>query len=434
MRPFYQHAIGETVSVVVFLNGSPASLLIGAGNRSIRFIDMRAPQSNTGTQQVLSRHFSGLCTDPFDDIQFASFGDDAIIRVWDRRSLTKGPALTFSELNAGNPTGKLVPLAGISYCPNRKGLFATLRSEDTRLRLWDILTGRWENDFGLPMTGTPPASRLPTWNSPDVIQNSNLPSQLTLTGSRICKQNINLMLSVLLICYSSLASSVEGLQSFCFATTAVPPSGNAPHFLAVSKDGSLRIRPVLHPPHHCWSPSGDFTASDINDLSMYRFKRLADDSTVEPWIVETSGAQAVHLRGTSSASDDGRIGRLPRTTEPESIEHAPHGSSSLTASRPSKATRTFSPSAMRRYSVQGRTRSRTPQRSSEISPSVKRPPLSIQAGPPIAHSENQTADGLSSQDQVPREATAILSVSAEEDIASLMLQRTLSGYGLQNVS
>lgn len=142
-RPYFTHGIAEVVSSVAFLTATPRTLIIGAAHKYTRVIDMRVTPASAGAQQVSNKHHFGLCVDPFDDNRFASHGEDGAIRVWDRRHLGKGPLLTFSEADAGTLGGRSNPLATIAFSPTRRGIFGSLGTDDSPVRMWSIIGGQF---------------------------------------------------------------------------------------------------------------------------------------------------------------------------------------------------------------------------------------------------------------------------------------------------
>lgn len=155
-RVICQHGIGEAITALAFLPHTPSTLIVGAGGKYTRVVDMRLPNSATGALQIPNKFNSGLCVDPYDDWKFASFGEDAAIRVWDRRHMAKGPMLCFTEADAGGVAGNRGNgIATIAYSPLRRGILASLAVDDSPISVWSVLGGYYIEDPGISSGALP---------------------------------------------------------------------------------------------------------------------------------------------------------------------------------------------------------------------------------------------------------------------------------------
>ncbi|KAG9017710.1 hypothetical protein FRB90_000195 [Tulasnella sp. 427] len=126
-RIVYQHGMGEAICAVAYLPQTHSTILVGVPGKYTRIVDMRLPNSATGTIQIPNKFNGGLCVDPHDDNKFACFGEDAAIRIWDRRHVAKGPMLCFTEADAGGAAGsRASSVTTIAYSPSRRGQMTAL--------------------------------------------------------------------------------------------------------------------------------------------------------------------------------------------------------------------------------------------------------------------------------------------------------------------
>ena len=154
-RIFYQHGAAETVHSVAFIPNTSSQLLVGVAMKWIRLVDLRMNPS-TGIQQILNKCSYGLCIDPFDETKFACYGDDGAIRLWDRRHFQNNPCLTFSEADAGGDGGRPNnSLSKIEFSTSKRGILASLGTDETSVRLWNIIGGNFigEDERPLPREG-----------------------------------------------------------------------------------------------------------------------------------------------------------------------------------------------------------------------------------------------------------------------------------------
>lgn len=156
----------ETVTSLTFMPHTTDLLVAGVSHRWIRLFDLRSPSGVVGTtgssgtgsststsgpgvlappinpQSIPTKSVNGLCIDPFDYHQFASFGEDGFVRIWDYRYFTS-PVLSFSEkdalsdgVEAASVTGSI---AAIEYSKTRRGTIFTLEKDAYAVRLWDTV-------------------------------------------------------------------------------------------------------------------------------------------------------------------------------------------------------------------------------------------------------------------------------------------------------
>lgn len=237
-------------------------------------------------------------------------------------------------------------------------------------------------------------------------------------------------------------------MSFCFALTR-PDRPHTSRILTVNKFGSLRVTPILDSAHHCWSSRG-YLAIPTNDSIRLHTGIHAGQVTspVEPWDVtfseeDNQPSSATTLEDTTpDFLEDDRTGR-PRLAPPRDLQWPtmamPSSNSSLSATRPGKTMRTFSPAAMRRYAlVRPRSGSRTPKQTSEIDASS---PFQSPTQKPIGlpDLEDKQVAALASQGDLAQlkgrapDPTDLPLKALRDDISKVMWNRTRRGYGLENV-
>ncbi|GJJ06539.1 hypothetical protein Clacol_000731 [Clathrus columnatus] len=153
----------ETVTSLSFMPHTTDLLIAGVSHRGIRLFDLRSPSgvvgsagsnpnaSTTGSgsptspsnpQSIPTKAVHGLCYDPFDYHQFASFGEDGFVRIWDYRYFTS-PVLSFSERDALSDGAEMSPavnsIAAIEYSKTRRGSILTLERDAHVVRVWDTI-------------------------------------------------------------------------------------------------------------------------------------------------------------------------------------------------------------------------------------------------------------------------------------------------------
>jgi WD40 repeat protein len=154
-RPLYQFGSSETVTSACFLvpdGGSASSsplLVAGMGQKSLRAFDLRNGGGNAVSMWG-TRSLSGIVANPFNGQQFASFGEDGSIKVWDLRKPVEA-LLSFSESDAGsvksNTRGRSTlvggnrALAEVAWSRTRMGVLTSLEVDSTTVRVWNIAEG-----------------------------------------------------------------------------------------------------------------------------------------------------------------------------------------------------------------------------------------------------------------------------------------------------
>ncbi|KAG8951415.1 hypothetical protein FRC04_006186 [Tulasnella sp. 424] len=309
-RVIYQHGIGETITALAFLPHTPSTIIVGAGGKYTRVVDTRLPNSATGAFQIPNKFNSGLCVDPYDDWKFASFGEDAAIRVWDRRHMAKGPMLCFTEADAGGVAGNRGNgIATIAYSPLRRGILASLAVDDSPISIWSVLGGYYIEDPGIS------SGALPSTYGP---RRSNSISRISPLADRVPVQEKTYFPPTLIQSQSTIKPL--RLSNFCFATAAPETaSRHDSHILSVSKEGVLQVTSVSSSPHHLWSPNGDLIVSHYDELSVSSSTTTADRRLpAEPWDIP-----------------DAAVGSPPKVGEASNFLHTKGASSTTEESRPS---------------------------------------------------------------------------------------------------
>lgn len=147
-HPLVQLGSSETVTSAAFLAsnasvGDPL-LVAGMGGKWLRAYDLRSP--GTAAMTWSTRSVFSISPNPFNGQQFASHGDEGVVKLYDLRK--PGDALlSFSEVDAGAVSSRVRPivvarpLAEMAWSPARRGLFATLEKDSQALRVWNIADG-----------------------------------------------------------------------------------------------------------------------------------------------------------------------------------------------------------------------------------------------------------------------------------------------------
>ncbi|EFP77606.2 uncharacterized protein PGTG_03562 [Puccinia graminis f. sp. tritici CRL 75-36-700-3] len=162
----------ETVHAIEFILITPASnqpsLLAASSSKLMALYDLRSPGTKntdhtlnpdfaTGVLNPVSqwpaRSILGIKADPLVAYRFATWGDDRCVKLWDSRK-TSECVLQFSQ-DDPNPTsargsrkteGSIKgehsnQILSVTWSKARKGLLATLSSDSSRVRIWDIVDG-----------------------------------------------------------------------------------------------------------------------------------------------------------------------------------------------------------------------------------------------------------------------------------------------------
>ncbi|KAG8863265.1 hypothetical protein FRB96_008756 [Tulasnella sp. 330] len=432
----FQYGIGDAITSVSFLN-TPATLLVGAAAKWIRVVDMRAPAQGAGGQMIETKHNLGICLDPFEEARFACYGDDGAIRLWDRRQLNH-PILSFSGLSGRARPGSLSSLA---FSPSRSGLLASLANSESPVRTWSVIGGHV-------------AQHISTDNSVSVPRRAG---SLSRHKSERSYEREGYLPPIL--AYVQTAQTPRNTSSFCFvANRTTHPK--TPRILTVNKSGMLQITPIFDSAHHQWSARGDLVVSCNDSLQTRHSQRDHNESSAEPWNIIFSDENEVEGDKSTSISiddtwtqpvDEGRTGRPGALRPPaHNIEWpsigASNNNSSLSATRPSKLHRTFSPAAMRRFAVRPRSGSRTPRQTSEIDFSEQRSPnskpLSLpeqDARPTSSKSKRRSSKskhrGMSPMFVGLSHSAAdngqLSRRTLQNDISMVIQRRMMRGYGLE---
>lgn len=117
--------------------------LIIASTKFLKEIDLRSPQA---AYQHPSRLSYDVKINPFNDLQFSSYGDDGTLAIWDRRKLaassysgdviTSAPLLSFEKLVGMGAASKKYMNSCFRWSTTRNKEFATLHRGDTIKRWW----------------------------------------------------------------------------------------------------------------------------------------------------------------------------------------------------------------------------------------------------------------------------------------------------------
>lgn len=163
----------ETVTSLSFMPHTTDLIVAGVSHRWIRLFDLRSPSgvvgftgsnttsgsgtatpstTSTNPQSIPTKSVYGLCTNPFDHHQFASFGEDGVVRIWDHRYFTS-PVLSFSERDALADGADINSITAIEFSKTRRGSILSLEKDAYVVRLWDTIRAtveeRWDYDISI---------------------------------------------------------------------------------------------------------------------------------------------------------------------------------------------------------------------------------------------------------------------------------------------
>ncbi|KAG8931547.1 hypothetical protein FRC02_002535 [Tulasnella sp. 418] len=447
-RVVYTYGLRESVNSVAFLPGSSTTLIAGITMRALMIIDTRL-SSPAGAQQIQHRACLGLCTDPWDETKFASFGEDGGVRLWDRRYFTVSPLLTFTGADASADGGRAGSISSIAFSPSRRGILASLGVDAGTVRLWNFVGGY---DIGDDMHGAgelKSGTVAPPRGPPKFVEDRPYASGDYLMPSLI---------------HTRQARSQRTLMSFCFSQNLATLEKRT-NILTVSREGDLEICRIHDSLQHTWSPRGDMPVSYLGDIKIHRNDISGEpQNTPAPWdivIEDSESALGSHSQNKPTAQDETRPGRSPSAQRLHDIEFPPlprpSAGSSLTATRPRKSQRTFSPSSLRRSLPN---RSGPENRGTPDGPSPRGSPKLKGRG--LSNAEQDKAQntkregrkrfpalkGRSSYPSTPQESDSGVQSEVDDDpdfsshgvpgmkddISLVMKNRVLAGYGMENAT
>ncbi|KAI5476236.1 WD repeat protein YBl104C-like protein [Pseudohyphozyma bogoriensis] len=221
-HPISSLGSSETVLSAAFL---PSKLLLASiGGKSIRAYDLRSSAPPVVTYNT--RALNAISPNPFNSNQFASHGDDGVIRLWDIRKPTDS-LLSFSEIDAAavgpgrrsNVVSK--PLSEIAWDPKRRGVMAVLEREATAVRLWNILDG--------------PVGALETKQA-EAFENVAPARHGGLSNAYVSSQAVDEMRLPVLFSDQKVNPFQHALSSFAFINSPSVSSSSSTHFIGVSRD------------------------------------------------------------------------------------------------------------------------------------------------------------------------------------------------------
>ncbi|KAL7273814.1 hypothetical protein RUND412_003305 [Rhizina undulata] len=130
-RPVRQLASSEAITSVKFFRDQPNTLVAGVGYRWIRAFDLRESPSNPAIS-CPTRCVHGIALD-LDPNYFASYSDDGVVSVWDRRnnrsSASSDPSLYFSRATDDTHPGRAsTQILELRYSRAREGVFGVLNA------------------------------------------------------------------------------------------------------------------------------------------------------------------------------------------------------------------------------------------------------------------------------------------------------------------
>ncbi|KAL8279216.1 hypothetical protein RQP46_008472 [Phenoliferia psychrophenolica] len=283
-HPLISFGSSETVTSAGFLApGASVTgpvLVAGMGGKWLRAFDLRAPSAGSAAATWGTRAVFAISPNPFNGFQFASHGDDGIIKLWDLRKHTDA-LLSFSEVDAGavspraRPTLIAKPLAEMAWSPTRRGIFTTLEKDSHTLRVWSLADG-------------PIAHIVQTAETPLGFQPQPRPSQPPSPAPEEF-----LRLPVLLYDQKPPPFHLP-LTSFAYATS--PADSTAIHFIGISRDTA--------------NPGSSGHRLEIVNLPGQQLSGFTSSGLVVPTDLDRSGFRTFDLR--TSSHDD------PQVEEPTS--------------------------------------------------------------------------------------------------------------------
>ncbi|XP_074036422.1 GATOR complex protein mio [Leptinotarsa decemlineata] len=125
LKPVAELAPSEVTYSLAWIYGSSRVLASGMNGKNIKIYDLRDP--NKMVYSTTTKAVFGICANPFNDKQLASFIDNQVC-VWDTRNLDK-PAVIIQQTK---------PVLKIGWCPTKVSCIASLQKESSSVNLYQI--------------------------------------------------------------------------------------------------------------------------------------------------------------------------------------------------------------------------------------------------------------------------------------------------------
>ena len=126
--PIRQYVVNEAVQSVSYAKDDPNMLVAGVGQRYVRMYDLRDPTSPSIASTISSRAcVYGLHFSPTDYNLFASYSEDGIVAIWDRRFLKPAESTLYLaspfSTDEGQPT-----IVDLRFSSSSRGKLVALNS------------------------------------------------------------------------------------------------------------------------------------------------------------------------------------------------------------------------------------------------------------------------------------------------------------------
>ncbi|EJD52310.1 hypothetical protein AURDEDRAFT_158037 [Auricularia subglabra TFB-10046 SS5] len=422
------HAPTDGFTSVAFMPHSSRLLAAAVSSRWLRLYDLRAPQTSasvgTPPRQGACKSISDIVVDPLDSYRIASFGDDAVIRVWDYRSLAL-PVLTFSERDAlsdgARARGGMV-VSAIEFSPARRGLLASLEKEAPTVRFWDIVQGESVNGDhnASPNTSDAVSSKRSSgwrWTSSTGEQDSLL--QIS-TGDE--ERTIFHLADT-----HRSRRFARGLASFAFV-----PGSSAKQLVGLSREGDIEFSSTADAHVVAWSARGEL---GVELGRRFRVYQPVLDEQQRPWDTPAPPPEPVLRLNGSAVKPPTTFGRGDDDGFP-ALAAPPR----LTIPRPH--TQMYSPASIGRIPLERAPGDATPRAGATIALPAEDTPTARFA----AHTSWSRAPRKASKSPGARASSAVRGSSksrvpagqkssvrvVRDDISVVMRRRVLRGYGLDS--
>jgi len=136
-KPLYEVGLSDTATSVCWIPGQRLSFAMGTSLRYIRIFDLREYANLKSTRPSLNfvahnKSVLGICFNPFDTTQFASYSDDGQVKLWDIRKTTNPVGRELS-----GPMKTDATISHIEFSSRNRNILGILVRDGTLLRFWD---------------------------------------------------------------------------------------------------------------------------------------------------------------------------------------------------------------------------------------------------------------------------------------------------------
>jgi hypothetical protein len=277
--PIQQFGAGESVTSLCWLRNQ-RQVITGMNIKWLRLFDLRNSSSSGSSISISTRAVFGMVSDPFKDVQVASYSEDGIIKVWDlRRPSESLLAIPCPEKNGG-------AVLHIAYSPTRSGVLGALYRDCPGFNLFEVVdqpshSVSLDLSSGTAPLGSPDIVNMPEpmftssaiglndpGDAPDkhpcVFRARSFGKSSVVSFDFIQCPSSNIP-HVVMLTKAMLPSNTTPLSNVSSAPVAGSFNSMAPSHFAMS-DVQLQVEQCFDPAQISWSPKGQLAIATENSL------------------------------------------------------------------------------------------------------------------------------------------------------------------------